>query len=170
MKRAVMLSIVVVGLAVLGSFAFLRRQYSHHNLKSCLVDAGGLRPGAWVRIAGVDVGTVRSVRANPQNKWCPAEVDLELATTYEISIPSDSLLEIDTTGFLGGAYANIDTTNASGSPIEEYGYLKSKAKEPRPSADDYIKAMGLMLKLEQGSGAGNSPSRGTAEPMTVPSR
>jgi phospholipid/cholesterol/gamma-HCH transport system substrate-binding protein len=126
MKRAVTLSIVAVGLAALGGLVFLRLQFSHHNLKSCLVDAGGLRPGAPVRIAGVDVGTVRQVRANPQNKWCPAEIEMDLATSYEISIPKDSLVEIGRAGILGEAYANIDATNASGPAIEEYGYLKSR--------------------------------------------
>src|SRR5216684_9047472 len=92
-------------------------RYSRQDIKSCFDDAGGLRAGAAVRIAGVDVGTVRSVRAKPQNKNCPAEVEMVLATAYEIRIPKDSLAEINTAGLLGEADVNIDTTQASGAAI-----------------------------------------------------
>jgi ABC-type transporter Mla subunit MlaD len=82
-----------------------------------------------VRVAGVDVGTVRSVQADPQNKNCAAEVETVLATTYKINIPKDSIAGTNTAGLLGEVYVNIDTRQASGAPIENYGYLKSRAHQ-----------------------------------------
>ena len=140
---------IVVGLAAIGSLFINPLRYSRHDVKSCFDDAGGLREGAAVRIAGVDVGTVLSVRANPQNKNCPAEVEMALATTYEIRIPKDSIAETNTAGLLGEVYVNIDTTQASGTPIENYGYLKSKPRRATLSLGDQLKAADALLRLDR---------------------
>ncbi len=139
--------IAVVALAAACGLLIDRPRYFRHDIKSCFDDAGGLRAGAAVRIAGVDVGTVRSVRADPQNKNCPAEVEMMLATTYEIRIPKDSIAETNTAGLLGGVYLNIDVAQASGAPIENYGYLKSKPSKTMPSLEDQVKAADVLLRL-----------------------
>jgi ABC-type transporter Mla subunit MlaD len=138
---------IVVGVAAIGSLFLNPLRYSRQDIKSCFDDAGGLRAGAAVRIAGVDVGTVRSVRAHPQNKNCPAEVEMALATTYEIRIPKDSIAETNTAGLLGEVYVNIDTAQASGAPIENYGYLKSKPSKTTLSLADQLKAADVLLQL-----------------------
>jgi ABC-type transporter Mla subunit MlaD len=147
LRKSVLLLMVIVGLAAIGSLFIKPLRYSRHDIKSCFDDAGGLRVGAAVRIAGVEVGTVRSVRADPQNKNCPAEVEMVLATTYEIRIPKDSIAETNTAGLLGEVYVNIDTTQASGTPIENYGYLKSKPSKTALSLEDQLKAADAMLRL-----------------------
>jgi phospholipid/cholesterol/gamma-HCH transport system substrate-binding protein len=138
---------IVVGVAAIGSLFPNPLRYSRQDIKSCFDDAGGLRAGAAVRITGVDVGTVRSVRAHPQNKNCPAEVEMALATTYEIRIPKDSIAETNTAGLLGEVYVNIDTAQASGAPIENYGYLKSKPSKTTLSLADQLKAADVLLQL-----------------------
>jgi len=139
--------IIVIGLAAIGSLLINPLRYSRQTIKSCFDDAGGLRSGAPVRIAGVNVGTVRSVRANPQNKNCPAEVEMALATTYEIRIPKDSIAETSTAGLIGEVYVNIDTMQASAAPIENYGYLKSKPSKATLSLGDQLKAADVLLRL-----------------------
>lgn len=79
-----------------------------------------------MRISGVEVGTVRSVRANPQSEDCPAEVEMVIATPYEIRIPKDSVTEIQRGGLLGPPLVVIDVTHTHGSPIEKDAHLKSK--------------------------------------------
>ena len=149
-RRAILVLMVVVGLVAIGSlFVGNRPLYHRQDLKSCFNDSRGLRAGAPVRIVGVDVGTVRSVRANPQNKNCPAEVEMALATAYEIRIPRDSTTGIETAGLLGEVYVFIDTTQASGAPIENYGYLKSKLTRPSPCVEDQLKAADVLLRLVQ---------------------
>ena len=147
LRKSILLLMVIVGLAAIGSLFINPLRYCRHDIKSCFDDAGGLRVGAAVRIAGVEVGTVRSVRADPQNKNCPAEVEMVLATTYEIRIPKDSIAETNTAGLLGEVYVNIDTTQASGTPIENYGYLKSKPSKTALSLEDQLKAADVMLRL-----------------------
>ncbi len=140
---------IAIGLAAVGSLFVNRLRYFRQDVKSCFTDAGGLQPGAQVRIAGVDVGTVRSVRANPQNQNCPAEVEMALATTYEITIPKDSIAAIEPSGLISGAYISIATAQTSGAPIENYGYLKSKPIKPSPSVGDQIKAADFLFHLVQ---------------------
>lgn len=149
LRKSILVLMIVVGLAAIGSLFVNRLRYSHQELKSCFNDAGGLQPGASVRIAGVDVGTVRNVRANPQNQNCPAEVEMALATTYEIRVPRDSIAGINTAGLLGAVYVNIDTSQASGTTVENYGYLRSKPTKPPLSFGEQLKAADVLLHLVQ---------------------
>ncbi len=171
MTRKLILGLIVaVGMVAIGSLFVNRLRYSHHDLKSCFDDAGGLRAGAPVRIAGVDVGTVHSVRANPQNKTCPAEVEMVLATSYEIRVPRDSIVEIETAGLLGEAYVNIDTTQASGAPIENYGYLKSKHARSTLSLGEQVRAADVALRLVQALKEAEKEVPKDAGPAPQPSR
>ena len=76
----VVLAVIAVGMIAANHFG------SHRlDVKSCFDDVRGLKAGAAVRLAGVDIGTVRSVRAQPQNKSFPAEVEMILTTSYRPS-------------------------------------------------------------------------------------
>ena len=147
LRKSILVLIIVVGVAAIGTLFINPLRYSRQDIKSCFDDAGGLRAGAAVRIAGVDVGTVRSVRANPQNKNCPAEIEMAVATAYEIRIPKDSIAETSTAGLLGEVYVNIDTMQTSGAPIENYGYLKSKPSKATLSLEDQLRAADALLRL-----------------------
>jgi phospholipid/cholesterol/gamma-HCH transport system substrate-binding protein len=131
-RKVVLALIIAVGVAAFGSLLLNRLRYFRQDLKSCFDDAGGLRAGAPVQIAGVNVGTVHGVRAHPQDRNCPAEVEMVLATTYDLRIPKDSIAETNTAGLLGEVYLNIDTSHAVGLPVENYGYLRSKPRKSRP--------------------------------------
>ncbi len=148
-RRIILALIVAVGLAVVVGLFVDRSHYSHQELRACFNDVQGLRAGSSVRIAGVDVGTVRSVRANPQRKDCPAEVEMDLATTYDIRIPPDSVAAIETSGFLGPPYIGIDATHAFDMPIENHGVLKTRQTNPPPSLDNVIKSLDLTLGLAE---------------------
>ena len=164
-RRAILVLIVGVGLVAIGSLFINRLRYPQQTLKSCFDNADGLLSGSPVRIAGVGVGIVRSVRANPQNNGCPAEVEMGLATTYELRIPKDSIAGIERAGVLGERYVSIDTSHASGAPSENYGYLKSKPSKPEPSLTDQIRAAELLLRLVQAS-----KEIGKELPKDIPSR
>jgi ABC-type transporter Mla subunit MlaD len=140
-RKSILVLVVAVGLAAIGSLFINPFRYHRQQIKSCFNDVQGLRAGAPVRLAGVEVGTVQSVRANPQRKGCPAEIEMRLATPYEINIPRDSITGTDTAGVLGETYVEINTTQASGPPVENYGYLKSRPSNPPTSFEDYLKAL-----------------------------
>ena len=41
----------------------------------------------------------------------------------------------------------IDVSQSSGPPLENYGYLKSKATKPLPSSEDFLRALDTSLKV-----------------------
>jgi ABC-type transporter Mla subunit MlaD len=55
-------------------------------VKAYFTNASGLRDGANVRVAGVDVGSVKSVRVRPELKEEPVEVVMVLNPRYEVSV------------------------------------------------------------------------------------
>jgi ABC-type transporter Mla subunit MlaD len=112
LRKSILVLMVIVGLAAIGSLFIRNFRLSRQELKSCFDDVQGLKAGAVVRIAGVDVGTVLSVRANPQNKNCPAEVEMALATSYDLRLPKDAIAAIETAGIPPEPGPN---TNASAS-------------------------------------------------------
>jgi phospholipid/cholesterol/gamma-HCH transport system substrate-binding protein len=164
-RKIIFVLIVAVGLAAIGTLFINRFRYHRQQIKSCFNDVQGLREGAPVRLAGVNIGTVRHVRANPQRKDCPAEVEMTLATTYEIRIPKDSIAGIETAGVLGESFVSIDAIQASGPPIENYGYLKSRPSNPPATFEDYLKALDLVLgiakfakEMDKGTPKATAPS------------
>lgn len=118
--------LAAVALAVLAVFLLARSSSSHEIvLKAYFADAMGLRSGAPVRLAGVDIGTVKTVRARPESKEAPAEVVMVLHPVYDLKIPSDSTASLATAGVLGPTYVEISVEQASGPPIGPDAVLKT---------------------------------------------
>lgn len=63
------------------------------EMKAYFSNAMGLRIGAPVRLAGVDIGSVKTVRARPDLKEAPAEVVMIL-TSHDLRIPNDSVASL----------------------------------------------------------------------------
>jgi len=136
---------VLVGLLALASFSFLR--FSGGNslrLKTCFQDVSGLRRGSIVRLAGVDIGVVREVKAQPTDKSCPGAVEMEIRTPYELKIPQDSVASTATAGVLGEAYLEIDVSRASGPPVQSGEALPSM--ESVKFMDQALKAIESLKK------------------------
>lgn len=111
---------IVATIAILALVAFLPTSgWLRHKtvLKAYFTDGMGLRAGAPVRLAGVEIGSVRSVRVRPELKSAPVEVVMVLTPSYKLDIPNDSVASLATAGILGETYVRIDTTNASGLPV-----------------------------------------------------
>ena len=64
-------------------------------LTTCFQDANGVKVGAPVKIAGVDVGYVRKLRAQPQDAACPGFVEMAFTAGLQAANPSRQC------GFLG---------------------------------------------------------------------
>jgi phospholipid/cholesterol/gamma-HCH transport system substrate-binding protein len=117
MRKIVLIVIVAVAALVLIMVFGRARLWTHRlEVKAYFKDAQGLRAGAPVRLAGVQVGSVRSVRALPDKRENPAEVVMVLNTPNELRIPNDSVVSLATAGVLGDTFAEINVQNASGPP------------------------------------------------------
>jgi len=159
-SRWVTVSIVSVGLLALASFSFLKFSGGASlRLKTCFQDVSGLRAGAKVQVAGVDVGTVRDVRAQPMDKACPGAVEMEIRTPYELKIPKDSVASVSNAIVaFEGTHLEIDISGASGPPIQNGGWLPSKesVKFTAETLDRALKAAELLKQLSDEEKASNS--------------
>ncbi len=85
-------------------------------------DAGGLKTGAVVRLAGVDVGSVRRVglsgRPDPDEA---VEILVEVNQRYTSDIRTDSQVQLAAEGLLGERYLNISQGTTAGQPIAPNG-------------------------------------------------
>jgi phospholipid/cholesterol/gamma-HCH transport system substrate-binding protein len=137
------LAVVVVGFAVLLGYP---RLFTHGiDLKVYFQNANGLRAGAPVRLAGVEIGKITSVRARPEIQAAPAEVTLRLRTPYELNIPSDSTVSLDTAGVLGETFAEINVLGTSGTPVKNGGVLKEKPTKFL-STEEMIEKLGNIVQ------------------------
>jgi ABC-type transporter Mla subunit MlaD len=121
-------SLTIAAMAVAGVVLVVALAKPNHytlELKCYFKDAQGLRAGAKVRMAGVEVGTVTGVRVRPELRENPAEVTMTLQTPYELKVPSDSVVRLRSAGAPSDVFAEIDMQNASGPPVATGGVLKT---------------------------------------------
>jgi ABC-type transporter Mla subunit MlaD len=171
----------VLGIAVLGVLAgvlLLRHPIHRLQIRACFHDVNGLRAGAFVRVAGVEVGMVRAVRAQPTNSACPANVEMELATDYPLSLPNDAVASVSQ-ALLGSPSVSVDASGASGPPVVNGGQIHSQEAIPFTAAslertlNKFAKDLkDLNDKLEQQNNGALRPrspgSRGNSSPKTHP--
>jgi phospholipid/cholesterol/gamma-HCH transport system substrate-binding protein len=143
MRKVLLVVIIVVPVLAL-VMLFARTGLARHNveLKAYFQDAQGLRSGAPVRLAGVEIGTVTTVRARPEIRDSPAEVVIAVNTPYELKIPNDSTISLATAGVLGETFPEINVQNASGPPVESGSVLKTKSSQN-------VSTQQLLQRLEQ---------------------
>jgi phospholipid/cholesterol/gamma-HCH transport system substrate-binding protein len=161
----------VVALLIVGVLLLKHADHSL-QLRACFQNVQGLRSGATVRIAGVSLGSVKKVRAQPMNSACPAEVEMELHSDYLLMIPNDAVASVDTEGILGPSYLEIDTTHASGAAIANGGLIRSQESVPATVAlERVIKELTEAVRVARDNrkipGAAPSPS-GLAVPAPKP--
>ena len=119
---------VLVGLFVLGSGIFYVTAPGilgpKYNLKTFLPEVSGLSNGAPVRLDGVEVGNVESIRLVPRTpgkaleKNKNIEVNMRVDRKYQNDILTDSAASLVTEGLLGNRYVNI-TRGFTGAPLKE---------------------------------------------------
>jgi phospholipid/cholesterol/gamma-HCH transport system substrate-binding protein len=126
------LAVVAVSLAVFlvflvgGEGGFFAKKY---HLKSRFPNVVGLKSGGLVRIAGVEVGSIKGIEfAGTQ-----LEVVLEVRQEFQDKVTTDSRAMIGALSLLGEGVVDI-TASATGTPIQDWGYVKSQ-KTPGQLAD-----------------------------------
>jgi phospholipid/cholesterol/gamma-HCH transport system substrate-binding protein len=152
---------IVVGLAVVGVALFFMLHLSSHKLilRAYFSDARNIRSGAAVRLAGVNVGAVKAVRIQPSIKDAPAELTMVLDTAYDLRIPEDSVVELQTAGVLGETYAEIEIAGTSGPPVSTNAVLRSRHAD-QLSLNQVIERLTAALKRC----SDEQPTKGNAVP------
>jgi phospholipid/cholesterol/gamma-HCH transport system substrate-binding protein len=136
-------AVVAIGIAtsvifmVSGEGGFFWQRYT---LKAKFDNVAGLKPGAPVRVAGVEVGTVKDVAF----RGTEVELTFQLSRDMQPLITNRSTAMIGSVSLLGES--SLDLTIArDGTPVPEYGYVPSR-RAPGQLADV---AEGATKSLEQ---------------------
>jgi phospholipid/cholesterol/gamma-HCH transport system substrate-binding protein len=98
------------------------------TLKAYFDNAQGLRNGAPVRLAGVDVGNVSAVRVVRNKTRTPVEVTMRVNTRYSFNLRKDSLTAMSTAGVLGETFIDIDSSQAKGAEAQDGDTLATRCK------------------------------------------
>ena len=107
------------------------------TLRSYFDNAGGLREGAPVRLAGVDIGNVTGVRIVNGKPMTPVEVTMKVNTKYSFNLRKDSVTLLSTAGILGETYVDVDSTTAKGPEATDGDTL---AARNQPDIQDVVRA------------------------------
>lgn len=108
--------LVLATIALLAVFVFYatgggRILASQTDYRTYLPDVAGLKPGAPVRLAGLEVGTVQQVRLTaefPGDRSRQTEIFFRLRRDYADYVRSDSRAFITTEGLLGESVLEVD--------------------------------------------------------------
>ena len=113
---AITLAIVMIFL-VSGEGGMFWQRYS---LKTVFTEIPGLKEGAPVRVAGVEVGSVSALEFIGDR----VEVTMELSKEHQPRITNTSTASLGSVSLLGEAAVDI-TASSRGTPIPEWGYVPS---------------------------------------------
>jgi len=112
------LTVLAIGIFLItGQTGFFTKTMTVRTLAP---DAAGLKNGAPVRLTGVDVGTVRSVRVSglPET-YRAVEIAMQINKKYQSDLRTDSEAFLAAEGLLGERYINISKGTAKAPPISE---------------------------------------------------
>ncbi|MBI3476481.1 MAG: MCE family protein [Acidobacteria bacterium] len=107
------------------------------SLTSYFDNSGGLRVGAPVRLEGVDIGNVQSIRLVPGHALAPVEVVMKVNTKYAFNLHKDSVTSLATAGVLGETYIDISSNTAKGPQAVDGDTL---ATRDHPDIQDVVRA------------------------------
>ena len=107
------------------------------TLRSYFDNAAGLRQGAPVRLAGVDIGNVTGIQIVSGKPMTPVEVTMKVNTKYSFDLHKDSVTLMSTAGILGETFVDVDSTTAKGPPAADGDTL---AARDQPDIQDVVRA------------------------------
>src|SRR5262249_10054591 len=116
-----LLTLVSIVLLVVGIFLVTGRTGFFTKtvvVRTLAPDAGGLRGGAPVRLAGIDVGKVKEVRISGlEDRTRAVEITMEINRDNFSQLRSDSEAFLAAEGLLGERYVNLSKGSQSAAPV-----------------------------------------------------
>jgi len=119
----VVLAITIIYVGSGGGSPWARK----YELKALMSDINGLKPGAPVRVGGLEVGTVEKVDFDKKGEMVEVEMRLDRRVQPRVTTKSEATL--GSLGLLGEKAVDI-TASTEGAPIEDGGYISGAAEDP----------------------------------------
>jgi phospholipid/cholesterol/gamma-HCH transport system substrate-binding protein len=122
------------------------------TLISYFDNASGLRVGAPVRLNGVDIGNVTSIRVVPDKdkQITPVQLVMKVTTKYSFDLRRDSVISLETAGVLGETFLDIDSAQAIGPVVRDGDTLPTQVhpdfNEVVRSSQSTLQNMDALLK------------------------
>ncbi|HEX6466745.1 MAG TPA: MlaD family protein [Terriglobales bacterium] len=123
-----------------GTGGFFSRKITVH---SYFQNASGLTVGAPVRLQGVDVGNVKTIRIDASRRLTPVEVTMKLSMRYVDDLYENSTASLSTAGVLGATYVDIDSSHGTGKHLKDGQEIKTTET---PDIQDVIKSSQTTLQ------------------------
>jgi phospholipid/cholesterol/gamma-HCH transport system substrate-binding protein len=119
----------VIALALAATMIFLLSgeggfSWQRYSLKAVFDNIAGLNEGSPVRVAGVEVGSVRDINFLGDR----VEVTFELSDRVRSRVTTASTASLGSVSLLGESSVDI-TASTAGTPIPEWGYVRSVPAE-----------------------------------------
>lgn len=142
-----------------GKDIFAREYVLHTSYQ----DVKGMKVGAVVRLAGMDVGEVTRVEFSKDESVKEIEVDLRIREDFKPRIRGDSIASIQQIGVLGDMYVSITVGSVSEAVLDNGASIKGatpldvmsyagKATEIVANASSISKKLDLMLGSDEAAG------------------
>lgn len=127
--------------------------WQRYALKTVFPNIAGLKPGAPVRVAGVEVGSVTDVAFAGDR----VEVVMEISRDMQSRVTSTSVASLGSVSLLGEPAVDI-TASSQGTPVPEWGYVPSGAatgsltEVTTQAAEGIEELTGLLQDIRSGRG------------------
>ncbi len=111
--------LVLVGLVALVGIILVSERFSFRGdylVTAYVRDAGGLRAGSPVQLAGLPIGKVKAISTDSGEARYPVKVILAIEENFRL--PVSSTLSVATAGIFGDAYLAFSGTATPGAPVE----------------------------------------------------
>lgn len=110
----------------------LQAVQNRFTVQTILDSATGLRAGDPVRLAGIEVGTVKKIEFVRQNGVDRVRIQINLNRKAEQRLRSDSVVQIKSVGFTESRYVEISLGTREGTPVTEGAVLAGVAPVEMP--------------------------------------
>jgi phospholipid/cholesterol/gamma-HCH transport system substrate-binding protein len=97
---------------------------SSFKVKANFANVQGLRNGALVRLNGIDVGSVSSIRLVPDTTW-RVQVTMDLTEDIRRFIRTDSKATIETEGLVGNKVVVLAAGSSTAEIVSDGGYIQT---------------------------------------------
>jgi len=104
---------------------------NHYTLHARFVSASGLKEGAFVEMAGVHIGKVKTIHYDPQDYLAIVTFSIE----KQVQIPDDATASIRTSGIIGDKFVKI---TPGGSPDYLQSGMEIVETEPSINLEELI--------------------------------